>query len=320
MHRFAALLCATVTALITPSAPHADEYPTGPIRVVVPYPPGGGTDVLTRLVGKHLADAWRQSVVVENQAGGSGVIGLDAVAKSAPNGYTLIAVAAGLLDDNNLKYFIPVSLFAAPAYLVVVHLSVPASSVNELIALAKAQPGRLAFASSGSGSASHLSTELFKAMAGIDLLHVPYKGVGQAATDLIGGQVQLMIGPAQALMPHVKSGKLKALAVTSARRSETAPNLPTVGESGLPGYEATGWFGLVAPARTPDAVIVKLNKEVNRILVLPEVKQRLFDLGVEPAGKSPAEFLAFIKTENAKWGRLAKERGIVIERPQLPPR
>jgi tripartite-type tricarboxylate transporter receptor subunit TctC len=315
-----ALLCAATAALATLGASSAEDYPTRPVRVIVPYPPGGGTDVLARLVGRHLTEAWRQPIVIENQPGGTGLIGLQAVARSSPDGYTLMAVAAGPLDENNLTHFAPVALFASPPYLLVVHPAVPASTVPELLAHAKGQPGKLAYGSTGSGSASHLSTELFKAMAGIDLLHVPYKGVGQAVTDLIGGQVQLMIGPSQALMQHVKGARLKALGVTSTKRLATAPELPTIAESGVPGYEAVGWFGLVAPAGTPRPLIVKLNQDVNRILASPEVRERLFELGVEPAGLTPDEFLAFIRNENAKWDNLTRERGIVIERPALPPR
>jgi tripartite-type tricarboxylate transporter receptor subunit TctC len=191
---------------------------------------------------------------------------------------------------------------------------VDASSVKGLIALAKSQPGRLAYASSGGGAASHLSMELFKAMTGVELLHIPYKGVGNAVNDLLGGQVQLMLAPSQAVMQHVRSGKLKALAVSGAERSPTLPDLPTISEAGIPGYESAGWFGLIAAAGTPDEIIAKLNQEVNGILQLPEVKARLADLGAAPANLTPQQFLEFIRGDNAKWAKLIKEQGIVIER------
>ena len=197
-----------------------------------------------------------------------------------------------------------------------VNPAVNANNVKELIALAKAQPGKLAYGSTGGGAASHLSAELFKAMAGIDLLHVPYKGVGNAVTDLLGGQVQVMVAPTQSVMGHVKSGKLRALAVTGAKRSPSAPEIPTMAEAGVPGYESVGWFGLMAPAGTPREVVQLLNREINRILQLPDVKARLLDLGAEPANTTPQQFLEFILGDNAKWAKLIKERGIVVEKAQ----
>jgi tripartite-type tricarboxylate transporter receptor subunit TctC len=292
----------------------AQPYPNRPVRIVVPYPPGGGTDVLTRIVGKYLGDSFKQPVVVENRAGANGQIGMDFVIKASPDGYTLLAIAAGPLNEDNLNRFTPIALFAAPAYVLVLHPSVDASSVKGLIALAKSQPGRLAYASSGGGAASHLSMELFKAMTGVELLHIPYKGVGNAVNDLLGGQVQLMLAPSQAVMQHVRSGKLKALAVSGAERSPTLPDLPTISEAGIPGYESAGWFGLIAAAGTPDEIIAKLNQEVNGILQLPEVKARLADLGAAPANLTPQQFLEFIRGDNAKWAKLIKEQGIVIER------
>jgi tripartite-type tricarboxylate transporter receptor subunit TctC len=242
---------------------------------------------------------------------------MDTAARAVPNGQTLMAVAAGPLDEHNLKYFAPVALFAAPPYLFVVHPGVKAVSVKELIALARSQPGKMNYGSTGGGAASHLATELFKAMAGVDIQHVPYKGIGQASTELLGGQVQMLIGPSQALMPHVKSGKLRALGITSAKRSSVVPDVPTVAESGLPGYEAYGWFGLVAPARTPAAIVSQLNTEIVRILQTSEMKARLAELGAEPASYKPAEFLAFIRRENAKWDKLINDRKIEVERVRL---
>ncbi len=294
----------------------AQPYPSKPIRIVVAYPPGGGTDILARLVGKYLNDSIKQSVVIENRAGANGGIGLDFVAKSPADGYTLLAIAAGPLNDDNLNLFSAVTLFAAPAYLLVVNPSVNAGTLKEFIALAKAQPGKLAYGSTGGGAASHLSAELFKAMAGIDMLHVPYKGVGNAVTDLLGGQVQVMVAPTQAVVSHVKSGKLRALGVTGTKRSPSVPDVPTVAESGVPGYEAVGWFGLMAPAATPREIVLTLNREINRILQLPDVKARLLELGAEPATTTPEQFLEFIRSDNAKWAKLIKERGIVVEKSQ----
>jgi tripartite-type tricarboxylate transporter receptor subunit TctC len=305
-------LCLTLLAGVA----FAQPYPAKPIRIIVAYPPGGGTDILARLVGKYLNDSMKQSVVIENRAGANGGIGLDFVAKSPADGYTLLAIAAGPLNDDNLKLFSAVSLFAAPAYTLVVNPAVNASTVKELIALAKAQPGKLAYGSTGGGAASHLSAELFKAMAGIDLLHVPYKGVGNAVTDLLGGQVQVMVAPTQAVTGHVKSGKLRGLGVTGSKRTPSLPDLPTLAEAGVPGYEAVGWFGLMAPAGTPREVVTTLNREVNRILQLADVKARLLELGAEPAALSPEQFLGFIRSDNAKWDKLIKERGIVIEKAQ----
>jgi tripartite-type tricarboxylate transporter receptor subunit TctC len=311
------LLCAfAALCLLAAGLAQGQTYPAKPIRIVVAYPPGGGTDILARLVGKYLNDSVKQSVVIENRAGANGGIGLDFVAKSPADGYTLLAIAAGPLNEENLKLFAPVTLFAAPAYLLVVNPAVNATTLKEFIAFAKSQPGKLAYGSTGGGAASHLSAELFKAMAGVDLLHVPYKGVGNAVTDLLGGQVQVMVAPMQAVISHVKSGKLRALGVTSSKRSTAAPEVPTIAEAGVPGYEAVGWFGLVAPAGTPREVVTQLNREINRILQMPDVKARLMDVGAEPASTTPEQFLDFIRADNAKWDRLIKERGIVVEKAQ----
>ncbi len=301
-------------ALLSPALTiSAQNYPTRPIHIIVVYPAGGGTDVLTRLVGRYMNESWKQPIVVENRPGANGLLGLNIVAKAPPDGYTLGAVAAGPLTQENLSQFTPVSLFAAPSYLLVVHPSVPVNSLKELIMLAKAQPGKLNYGSTGGGASSHLATELFKAMADVNIQHIPYKGIGQAVTDLLGGQVQMMIGPIQALMSHVKSGNLKAIAVTGAKRSPSIPQLPTFSEAGLPGYEAAGWFGLITQAATPKEIVNSLNREVNRILVLPEVRERLFQLGAEPASLTPEQFREFILNDTIKWEKLIKEKGIVIE-------
>lgn len=315
--RLSASLAAVTAVLIGAALPASAQFPERPVRIVVPFPPGGGTDILARLTGRHLNDFWKQPVIIDNRPGANGQIGMEIVARADHNGHTLVALAAGPLDEHNLKYFSPVALFAAPPYLFVIHPSVKATSVKELIALAKAQPGKLNYGSTGGGAASHLSTELFKAMAGVDIHHIPYKGIGQASTELLGGQVQMLIGPSQALIPHVKSGKLRALGITSGKRLATMPDIPTVAESGLPGYEAYGWFGLAAPARTPTAVLNTINGAVNKALQLPEMKSRLAELGAEPGNHTPGEFLAFIRRENAKWDKLIKDQNIEIQRPRL---
>lgn len=302
-----------IALVLFAAAAVAQGYPSRPIRVVVPYPPGGGTDVLARLVGKYMNDSFGQPVVVENRPGANAKIGMEFVAKSPADGHTLMAIAAGPLNEDNIKAYAPIALMAAPSYLLVVHPSVKANSVKELIALAQSQPGKIAYGSTGGGAASHLATELFRVMAGIELLHVPYKGVGQAVGDLLGGQVQMMIAPAQAVVPQAKSGRLRALAVSGARRLSTLPDLPTIAEAGVPGYEAVGWFGLLVPGGTPADIVTRLNREVNRVLTLPEVRERLLELGADPASTTPAQFGEFIRGENAKWGKFIKEQGIVVE-------
>jgi tripartite-type tricarboxylate transporter receptor subunit TctC len=307
------LLVLGLALLIPAPTLNAQNYPTKAIHIIVPYPAGGGTDILARLVGRYLNESWKQPVVVENRPGADSLLGLNIISKAAPDGYTLGAAAAGRLNEENMAQFVPIALFAAPSYMLVVHPSLPVSSLKELIALAKAQPGKLNYGSTGGVASSRLSMELFKAMAGLNIQHIPYKGIGQAVTDLLGGQVQLMIAPLQALMSHVKSGNLKAIAVTGAKRSPSIPELPTFAEAGLPGYEATGWFGMIGQAAMPKAIVTTLNREVNRILVLPEVKERLFQLGADPAQLTPEQFVKFIREDSARWAKLIKEQGIVIE-------
>jgi len=217
------------------------------------------------------------------------------------------------LTEKNVNQFAPVSLVSASAYVVTANPGVAAANIRELIALARANPGKLTFGSSGTGAASHLAAELFKAMARVDLLHVPYKGTGQALTDLLAGHVNLMFAPSQTVMAYVQAGKLKALAVTGSKRSETLPDLPTVGESGLPGYEAVGWFGLLAPAATPKATVAKLSAEANRVLAMSDVREKMLGLGADPAGNTPEEFARFIRDDQAKWSKLMKEAGIQAE-------
>jgi tripartite-type tricarboxylate transporter receptor subunit TctC len=299
--------------LLASFAVQAQGFPSKPVRIIVPFPPGGGADTLARIMAPQLTALWGQQIIVENKPGASGHIGADQVAQAAPDGYTLVMASTAALSEKNTAQFAPVTLVSASAYVVTANPKVVATNIRELIAIAKANPGKLSFGSSGTGAASHLAAELFKSMAGVDLLHVPYKGTGQALTDLVGGQVDLMFAPAQTVMSHVQGGRLRALAVTSARRSETLPNLPTVTESGLPGYAAVGWFGLLAPAATPKAIVAKLSADANRVLAQKDVREKLLALGSEPSGSTPEEFAAFIREDQAKWTKLMKEQGIKPE-------
>jgi tripartite-type tricarboxylate transporter receptor subunit TctC len=302
-----------LVALLVPLFAAAQAFPSRPVHVIVPFPPGGGADALARMMQPSLSKLWGQPVIVENRAGASGQIGAEAVASAAADGHTIMMSSTASLTEKNVHRFAPVTLVSASPYVIVANASVPAANVRELIAHAKRNPGKLSYGSSGVGAASHLSAELFKSLAGVDLLHVPYKGTGQAVTDLLAGQIQLMFAPAQTVMPHVQAGRLKALAVTSARRSTSLPELPTAAESGLPGYEAIGWFGMLVPAGTPAAVVARISADANRVMAEPEVRQKMLALGAEPAGNTPEEFARFIRDDQAKWSRLMAERGIKPE-------
>jgi tripartite-type tricarboxylate transporter receptor subunit TctC len=302
-----------------PAGAIAQDYPARPIKLIVPQSAGGGADILARTIGEKLSQSLGQSVVIDNRPGAAGIIGTEAVAKAAPDGYTLVMGAISThainkslyptLPYDPVKDFAPVTLVATAPLLVVVHPSVPVNSTRELIALAKAKPGQLNFSSAGSGNSTHLAGELFKTMAHVDLVHVPYKGATPAETDLMGGQVQVMFTSILSGLPHAKAGKMKALAVTSARRSSIVPDLPTVAETGLPGYDVNPWYGLFAPAGTPPAIVDRLNREVVRILQLPDVKQRFATLGAEPVGNTPAQFAAFVDAEIAKWSKVVADSG-----------
>jgi len=301
----------------------AENYPSKPIKMIVPFSVGGTTDILARIIGQELTKAWGQQVIIDNRPGAGGNIGADLVAKSAPDGYTLVmgtvgthAINASLykkMPYDTVKDFAPITLVAAVPNVLVVHPAVPAKSVKELIEYAKANPGKLSFASSGNGTSVHLSGELFKAMAGVSMTHIPYKGSAPAIIDLMGGQVQLMFDNMPTALPHVKAGRLRALAVTSAKRSPAMPDLPTIAEAGVAGYEAESWFGVLAPAGTPSAIVTKLNGEIVRILGLPEIKERLLSQGAEPVGNSPEQFAAHITAEMAKWGNVVKASGAQVD-------
>jgi tripartite-type tricarboxylate transporter receptor subunit TctC len=298
----------------------ANDYPAKPIRLVVPAAPGGGADFLARIVGVKLGELVGQSVVVENRAGASGTIAADGTAKSPGDGYTVlmgqstsIVIAPQLypkLPYDTLRDLKPVTLVAEVPNVMVVHPSVPANTVKELIALAKAKPETLNFGSSGNGAPSHLAGEMFKSATGTRLVHVPYKGAGPAVNALIAGEIQVMFAPIVAVLPQVKAGRLRALGVTSAKRSAAAPDLPTLAETGLTGYEISSWFGLFVPASTPAAVVDKLFKDTSRVLKSPDVIERFAKEGAEPVGSTPAEFNNYVRTEFVKYNKVIKDNGI----------
>jgi tripartite-type tricarboxylate transporter receptor subunit TctC len=300
----------------------AQSYPTRPVRMIVAVPPGGPADTLARLVGPHLAEALGQAVIIDNRPGANGMIAYQMTARAAPDGYTFTAVAAGVVINPSLYRevgydpiadFAPITLGITVPNILVVHPKVPVKSVQELVALAKAKPGQVAFASAGTGTTGHLALELFRMSAGIDVTHVPYKGGGPALTELVGGQVHALFSIALAATPQIKAGRLRALAITSARRSPVAPDLPTVAEVGFPGYEVVGWFGWLAPAKTPQAVVMRLNGEIVKVLRMAAVRDHLLSQSTEPVGNTPAEFAAVMKHERDKWARVIRDAKITME-------
>ena len=291
----------------------AQAFPSRTVTIVVPFPPAGGADTLARTLAPKLSALWAQTVVIENRPGASGRIGTEQVANAAPHGHTLVMASTAAITEKNIARLAPVALVSAEAYVIVVNAALPIRSVAELIAYAKANPGKLRFGSSGIGAASHLSGELFKAQAHVDLQHVPYKGTGQALTDLLGGQIELMFAPTQTVIPQLQSGRLRALAVTGAKPLEALPSLPTVTASGLPGYQAQGWFGLLAPKATPPALVAKLHDDVAKVLAMADVRKDLIAKGADPGDMSAVEFGRFIAEEQAKWAKLVKDAGIVME-------
>jgi tripartite-type tricarboxylate transporter receptor subunit TctC len=313
---------AILMACIAPLA-FAQAYPDHTIRLVVPFPAGGTTDILARDVAKKLTDTVGQAVVVDNRPGAGGNIGADIVAKSAPDGYTLLMGTVGThainpslyakMPYDHVKDFVPVVLVAGVPNVLVVNPSVPVNSVADLIKLAKAKPGTINFASSGSGTSIHLSGELFKTLAGVDITHVPYKGSSPALTDLMGGQVQIMFDNLPSSLALIKSGKLRAVAVTSLKRAPALPDVPTIAESGLPGFEASSWFGILAPAGTPAPIVARLNAEVNKWLQSPEGKEQLLAQGAEVAGGPPEKFVAHIRAETEKWAKVVKASGAKVD-------
>jgi len=312
-----------IALLMGASSGQAQDYPSRPIRIIVPSTAGGSVDTLARTVGSNLSQRWGQQVVVDNRSGAGGVIGGEITAKAPPDGYTLIMATIAAMATNvslakKLPYdpvrdFAPITLVASQQIVLLVNPNVAARTAQELIQLAKAKPGQLTFASAGNGSGGHLSGELLKILAGIDLTHVPYKGISPAIVDVISGQVTMTFASIISGTPHVKTGRLRALAVTGARRSPALPELPTMMEAGVRGYESSTWYGLLAPKATSRAIVTKLNREVVSIINLPEVKANLLAEGAEPVGNTPEQFGEFIKAEIAKWGKVIRTAGLRAE-------
>jgi tripartite-type tricarboxylate transporter receptor subunit TctC len=322
MRAWMGMLVAGLAAILAPAV-LAQAYPEKPVRLVVPYAAGGTADLLARALAQKMGAALGRQVVIENRTGAGGGIGADVVAKARPDGYTILmgTIASHAINPNlyrDLPYdaekdFAPVALVATMPNLLVVNPAVPAKTVAELIALAKSKPGALAFASAGSGTTQHLSGEIFKKMAGVDLLHVPYKGNAPAVTDLVGGQVQLMFDNIPISLQQVRAGKLRALAVTGPKRSPVLPEVPTIAEAALPGYAVTSWFAVFAPAGTPPSVVTLLNREINKALSDAALRRQLADQGIEPAGGTPAQLAAHVHAEIARWRKVVAESGARVD-------
>ena len=322
MRRVLALMAATSCVMITQLA-NSQEFPNRPVRIVVPFPAGGPTDILSRAVGQRLADEWKQQVIVDNRPGGGANIGVEhAIKQSAADGYTLLMASTvhsinpslyPKLAYDPIKDFVPIVLVAELAQILVVHPSVPAHTVKEFIELAKSQPGKLNYSSAGNVSQPHLAAELFKTMTGTDFLHVPYKGAPQAMTDLIAGHVSVSFATTLAAVPNVRSGKIRALGVSSASRLPALPDVPTIQEAGVPGYQASGFFGLVGAVGIPSAVVTKVNADVARIIKDPSMAKSLRDQGAEPVTSTPQEYAALIRDEVGKWAKVVKESGARID-------
>jgi tripartite-type tricarboxylate transporter receptor subunit TctC len=316
LHRFTII----VLALFGMAAPGAAQnYPERVVRIVNPYPPGGSVDVMARILAQKLSDSLGQQFIVENRSGGGGNTGSESVAKAEPDGYTLLFTAPGPLTVNQTLYsklafvpardFAPIALFATAPIVLIVHPGVAASNVQELIALAKKEPGKINFASAGNGTTNHLSGELFKSMAKIDIVHVPYRGAGPAMNDLIAGHVQMFFDLMPVVLPQIAAGKARALANAGAKRPSALPDVPTVGEQGLPGFDASSWYGLVAPAKTPEPVLAKLREEVAKVLKAPDVVARIRELGSEPGTAFGNDFGAFMANETKKWAEVIRASG-----------
>ncbi len=319
----ACVASALVASFGSPLLAHAQNYPVKSIRYIVPFPPGGTTDILGRLIGQKLSEAWGQTVIIDNRSGAGGSVGAEIAAKTPPDGYTLLGGTISSHSINSSLYsklayhplrdFAPVTRIATVPNVLVVHPSLPVKTVKEFTALAKARPGQLRFASSGAGTSQHLSGELFNLMTGVKMVHIPYKGGAFAMTDLIGGQIELSFENAPNCVPHVQSGKLRAIAVTTLTRAQALPNVPPIAESGVPGFEVGSWQGLFVPAGVPPAIVGRLNTEVRRILALDDVKNRIVGLGAEVATTTPEQFVEFIKAEMTKWEKVVKAAGARVD-------
>ena len=322
--RFAFLRGSALVLLLLAFSAQAQPYPNRPVRIIVPYPPGSGTDIVARLLGQRIGESWGQPIVVDNRPGAGAIVGVDAVAKSAPDGYTLGIADTGPLAINPSLYpklpydplrdFAPVIEVAKLPFMLVAHPSLGVSSVAELIAEARRRPGQINYASVGNGSGVHLATELFRKRAGIDIVHIPYKGSAPALTDVLAGTTPLMFVNLLSGLPLVRSGKLRALAVGTTERLRALPDVPTVSQAGVPGYQFEAWFGVIAPAGTPVAVVERLNSEFRKVLAAPEVRDRLLNEGgMEPVGGSAAQFARLIAAEREHWGKLVKETGARVD-------
>lgn len=316
------LQTAALSLLIASGAATAQNYPNRPVRFIVPFAPGGNTDVQGRLIARKLSEAWGQQFVVDNRGGAGGTLGVDIAAKAPPDGYTVVLASFGnilvgpalyrKLPYDPVRDFAPVVLVSTPPGLLVVNPTLPPQNVQELIAYARANHGRINYGSAGNGVWNHLFGELFKSMAKIEMTHVPYKGTGPAITDLLGGQIQLMFSPFPTAMPHVKSSRLRALAVTDGKRSPVVPHIPTVAESGLPGYAAASWFAVLAPTGTPRPIINRLNREINRIFTEPGVKAAFAADGTQPIGGTPEDLAKSIRAGTVKWGKFVRELNLQL--------
>ena len=314
-------LVAAIAAVVFSTT--ATAFPTKPIRIVVAYTPAGTTDILARVVGQRMSEAWGQPVIVDNRPGANGNIGTEVAARAVPDGHSLVMATAGTHGINVSLYrklawhpvrdFAPVSLVAMVPNIMVVNNALPVKSVKEFIAYARANPAKLSYGSPGNGSTAHLSMELFKSMTGSNLVHVPYKGSAGVLNDVMGGQIAVTIDNMPPYVPQVRAGKIRALAVSTAKRSTAMPDLPTIAEAGVTGYDAGAWFGLLAPAGTPKAVVDTLSTETARILKLPEVSKRISELGAEPVGGTPEQFAAFIKSEIDKWAKVIKDANVELQ-------
>lgn len=319
----AALVMGSIPALTHAQTDAAQTYPAKPMRLVVPFVPGGSTDIIARILAQKLSEAWNQQMIVDNRPGAGGTIGVDYVAKAPADGYTLIFGHVGTfgfgpslypkLPYDPVRDFAPVILFAMVPNMLVAHPSLPAKTVKELIALAKARPGQLNYASSGAGSASHLAVEYFKLLSKTDITPIAYRGTGPMTISLISGETSLTITGVPPLYPHVQAGRMRGIAVASSKRLKLMPELPTIAEAGVPGYESTTWFGPLAPAKTPREIVAKLNAELVKVLQQPDVSKRFAAEGIEALGSTPEQFTAYIKTEIERWARVVKEANIRLE-------
>jgi tripartite-type tricarboxylate transporter receptor subunit TctC len=302
-------------------AAEAERYPTKPIRIVVPFPPGGSNDLLGRVISQKFNEAWGQPAIIDNRPGGGSTIGIEVVVRAAPDGYTLLTTSGGIainvslykLPFNPVTDLTPVALLAQMPYLLTVNPSLPAKSVQDIINLAKAQPGKLVFSSSGAGTSAHLTMEMFNSAAKLSMLHVPYKGGAPAVSAVMSGEAQMTFNVITGTLPHVRSGKLRAIAVSSAKRAEVAPEIPTVEESGVPRFEVIAWYNMFAPARTPRSIVNRLNAELNRMLLQPDVRERFRTLGVTPLSGTPEDLGNLLKSEIARYAKLINEAGIRLD-------